>query len=92
MSHVERIEQCGERVVVTSSGIIHDMGPNATGGLNSNDTEGGVYFTLGQNQYRPRTSAGMAWQQKMCRTFAYWAGGRGGQALSRWRKLGLGIR
>ena len=25
--HVERIEQCGRRVVVTSSGIIHDYGP-----------------------------------------------------------------
>ena len=65
VGHVERIEQCGERVVVTSSGIIHDMGPNATGGLNSNDTEGGVYFTLGQNQYCPRTSAGVAWQQNV---------------------------
>lgn len=25
LEHVERIEQCGDRVVVTSSGIIHDM-------------------------------------------------------------------
>jgi hypothetical protein len=63
VGHVERIEQCGERVVVTSSGIIHDMGPNATAGLTSNDTEGGVFFTLGDTQYCPRTSAGVKWEQ-----------------------------
>ena len=28
VGQVERVEQCGSRVVVTSSGIIHDMGPN----------------------------------------------------------------
>ena len=65
VGHVERVEQCGERVVVTSSGIIHDMGPNATGGLTSNDTEGGVYFTLGETQYCPRTSAGVKWQEEV---------------------------
>ena len=63
VGHVERVEQCGERVVVTSSGIIHDMGPNATAGLTSNDTEGGVFFTLGDTQYCPRTSAGIKWEQ-----------------------------
>jgi hypothetical protein len=63
VGHVERVEQCGERVVVTSSGIIHDMGPNATAGLTSNDTEGGVFFTLGDSQYCPRTSAGVKWEQ-----------------------------
>ena len=31
--HVERVEQCGSRVVVTSAGIIHDYGPNSTAGL-----------------------------------------------------------
>jgi hypothetical protein len=25
LDHVERIEQCGDRVVVTSSGVVHDM-------------------------------------------------------------------
>ena len=40
--HVERVEQCGERVVVTAAGIIHDYGPNSSGGLNTNDTEGRV--------------------------------------------------
>lgn len=62
VGHVERVEQCGERVVVTASGIIHDMGPNATGGLTSNDTEGWVLFSIGDTQYCPRTSAGVTWQ------------------------------
>jgi hypothetical protein len=48
-------------VVVTSSGIIHDSGPNSTGGHNSNDTEGQVVFTLGDREYCPRTSAGVFW-------------------------------
>jgi len=30
VGHVERVEQCGSRVVVTASGIIHDGGPNST--------------------------------------------------------------
>ena len=61
VGHVERVEQCGARTVVTSSGIIHDSGPNSTGGFNSNDTEGAVLFTIGEKQYCPRTSAGMFW-------------------------------
>ena len=60
--HVERVEQCGERTVVTSSGIIHDSGPNSTGGFNTNDTEGGVLFTVGDKEFCPRTSAGMFWK------------------------------
>ena len=61
VGHVERVEQCGARTVVTASGIIHDSGPNSTGGYNSNDTEGGVLFTIGDKEYCPRTSAGMFW-------------------------------
>ncbi len=62
-SHVERIEQCGSRVVVTSSGLIHDSGPNSTGGLTTNDTEGRVLFRIGDRPYCPRTSALMVWNQ-----------------------------
>lgn len=29
-AHVERIEQCGDRVVVTSSGVVHDMRADGT--------------------------------------------------------------
>ena len=63
--HVERIEQCGSRTVITTAGIIHDYGPNSTGGLNTNDTEGGVSFTIGQKQYCPRSSAAMIWRDKV---------------------------
>ena len=59
--HVERVEQCGSRVVVTSSGVIHDAGPNSTLGETTNDTEGGVLFTVGEREYCPRTSASMIW-------------------------------
>jgi hypothetical protein len=61
--HVERIEQCGSRTVVTSSGIIHDYGPNSTAGLNTDDTEGGVLFSLGGREFCPRTSASMIWNR-----------------------------
>ena len=46
VGHVERIEQCGSRTVVAAAGIIHDYGPNSTGVLNTNDTEGSVLFRL----------------------------------------------
>lgn len=68
VGHVERVEQCGSRVVITSSGIIHDGGPNAnadTIGLNSNDTEGSVLFTVGEKEYCARTSASMTWRNKV---------------------------
>jgi hypothetical protein len=58
--HVERIEQCGRRVVVTTSGIIHDYGPNSTLGENTNDTEG-IAFRIGDRAFCPRTSASMIW-------------------------------
>ena len=61
VGHVERVEQCGARTVVTSSGIIHDMGPNSTGGSTSNDTEGAVLFTIGDKDYCPRTTADVSW-------------------------------
>ena len=61
VGHVERVEQCGRRVVVTSSGIIHDYGPNSTAGLNTDDTEGAVLFTIGGREFCMRTSASMIW-------------------------------
>ena len=59
--HLERVEQCGRRTVITASGIIHDGGPNSTLGENSNDTEGGITFIIGDKEYCPRTSASMVW-------------------------------
>jgi len=64
IGHVERIEQCADRTVVTTSGIIHDYGPNSTAGLNTDDTEGMVVFTLGDKAYCPRSSSSMMWQDK----------------------------
>ena len=61
IGHVERIEQCGARTVVTSSGVIHDKGPNLTAGRTSNDTEGAVLFTIGGREFCPRTSADVVW-------------------------------
>lgn len=64
IGHVERVEQCGSRVVITAAGLIHDGGPNSSVdivGLNSNDTEGSVLFTVGEKEYCGRTSASMIW-------------------------------
>lgn len=61
VGHVERIEQCGARTVITAAGLIHDSGPNATAGESTNDTEGSVLFTLGKRPFCPRTSASMVW-------------------------------
>ena len=59
--HVERVEQCGRRTVITSSGLIHDAGPNSTLGETTNDAEGAVLFTIGDREFCPRTSASMIW-------------------------------
>jgi hypothetical protein len=59
--HVERIEQCGSRTVITTAGIIHDYGPNSTAQWNTDDTEGAVLFTIGTREYCMRTSASMIW-------------------------------
>ena len=69
--HVERVEQCGERVVVTAAGIIHDYGPNSTGGLNTNDTEGAVLFSAGQRDFCPRTSASMIWEDGILNFYVF---------------------
>lgn len=65
IGHIERIEQCGGRIVITTEGVIHDYGPNSTGGLNTNDTEGGVAFSIGDKEYCPRSSAALIWRDKV---------------------------
>ena len=69
--HVERIEQCGRRTVITTSGIIHDYGPNSTLGENTNDTEGIVVFKIGNKAYCPRTSASMIWNNGVLEFHAF---------------------
>ncbi len=76
VGHVERIEQCGSRTVVTTSGVIHDYGPNATAGLTTNDTAGMVLFTIGAREYCPRTSASMIWRDKVLNFQAFGWGPR----------------
>ena len=82
VGHVERIEQCGSRVVVTTSGIIHDYGPNSTAGLNTNDTEGSVLFTIGEREFCPRTSASMIWEDGVLNFYAF---GWGPRVVRRYR-------
>ena len=83
VGHVERIEQCGSRVVVTTSGLIHDYGPNSTGGLNTNDTEGSVLFALRGEEHCLRTSASMIWEDK---TLNFYAFGWGPRVVRRYRE------
>ncbi len=68
--------------MVTAAGIIHDYGPNATGGLNTNDTEGNVMFTLVGREYCPRTSASMIWEDGILNFYAF---GWGPKAVRRYR-------
>lgn len=71
LGHVERLEQCGSRVVITSAGIIHDYGPNSSAGLNTNDTEGAVLFTAGEREFCMRTSASMIWEDGSLNFYAF---------------------
>lgn len=71
IGHLERIEQCGGRTVITSSGIIHDAGPNQTSGMTSNDTEGAVLFIIGDTEYCPRSSASMEWENRVLKFRAF---------------------
>ena len=76
VGHVERVEQCGSRVVVTTAGLIHDYGPNSTAGLNTNDTEGSVLFTIGAREYCMRSSASMIWEEGVLNFYAFGWGPR----------------
>ena len=82
IGHVERVEQCGSRVVVTAAGIIHDYGPNSTAGLNTNDTEGSVLFTAGGREFCARTSASMIWEEGVLNFYVF---GWGPQVVRRYR-------
>ena len=46
--HVERIEQCGDRVCITSSGVIHDMRADGTAenGVNDVTAVGGMEISV----------------------------------------------
>ena len=82
VGHVERVEQCGSRVVVTAAGIIHDYGPNSTAGLNTDDTEGSVLFTAGSREFCARTSASMIWEEGVLNFYVF---GWGPRVVRRYR-------
>ena len=71
MEHFQRIEQCGNRVVVTSLGVIHDYGPHATSGFNTNDSEGLELFILAEDEYCIRASASMMWAYKVLEFYVF---------------------
>lgn len=81
--HVERVEQCGDRIVVTAAGIIHDYGSNSSAGLNTNDTEGSVLFTAGNREYCMRTSASMIWENNVLNFYVF---GWGPKVVRRYRE------
>ncbi len=83
IGHVERVEQCGARVVITTAGLIHDSGPNSTAGLNTNDTEGAVLFSAAGRDYCMRTSASMVWEAQ---TLNFYAFGWGPKVVRRYRE------
>ncbi len=87
VGHLERVEQCGSRVVVTAAGIIHDYGANSTAGLNTNDTEGSVLFTMGDKEYCMRSSASMIWEDGVLNFYAF---GWGPQVVKRYLDRGPG--
>ena len=91
IGHIERVEQCGARTVITTSGIIHDLGPNSTGGVGSNDTEGSVSFIAGRQRllHAHLRQRGLAqWQARVQRL---WLWSCRCSALSRPQRYDLGI-
>lgn len=85
VGHVERVEQCGSRTVVTAAGLIHDYGPNSTAGLNTDDTEGSVLFSAGDREYCMRTSASMIWEENKLNFYVF---GWGPQVVKRYMEHG----
>ncbi len=83
VGHLERVEQCGSRVVITAAGIIHDYGPNATAGLNTDDTEGAVLFTAGGREFCMRTSSNMIWEKGILNFYVF---GWGPRVVQRYRE------
>ena len=63
VGHIERVEQCGARTVITTAGIIHDLGPNSTGGVTAPMTQKArSALSLGGKEYCMRTSASAVWR------------------------------
>jgi hypothetical protein len=78
--HVERIEQCGDRVCITSSGVIHDMRADGTVEHGVNDvaaTGGGAIsvvctFEAGVHTLRPVGMPGFEVTRRLDRDELVW--------------------
>ena len=68
IGHIERIEQCGNRVVVTAGGLIHDM--TGDGKLSGSSNDVGL-FRLGPLRLCVRTSATTEWHEKQLHFYAF---------------------
>ena len=68
VGHIERIEQCGNRVVVTSSGVIHDLTTDGKLSGASDDVRG---LRLGPLDLCIRTSATTEWHDGELKFFAF---------------------
>lgn len=66
--HVERIEQCGNRVVVTAAGIIHDLTTDDHLSGSSNDVEP---MMIGGKRICIRSSATTAWKDGRLEFYAF---------------------
>ncbi len=53
--HVERVEQCGNRVIVTSSGIIHDITADGTLANGANDVRPSCLRIFAAGEYNDNT-------------------------------------
>ena len=68
VGHIERIEQCGNRFVVTAGGLIHDMTGDGKLSGSSNDVG---RFPLGPLRLCLRTSATTEWHEKKLHFYAF---------------------
>jgi len=66
--HIERIEQCGNRVVVTSSGLIHDLTSDMQWSGASDDVRP---VEIGPLTFCIRTSATTQWVDKRLQFYAF---------------------
>lgn len=68
VGHIERVEQCGNRIVVTSSGIIHDLTTDGELAGASNDVSP---LKLGPFNLCIRTSATTEWKNNKLEFYAF---------------------
>jgi hypothetical protein len=66
--HVERVEQCGNRIVVTSSGVIHDLTTDGKRSGASNDVRP---MKIGPFNFCIRTSATTEWKNNRLEFYAF---------------------